>query len=255
MHREALAGSDRPRVLITRPVAQAEGFAQLCEKIGFDVSLMPCLEIVPVAVNPMFLTDLIKNHRTVLFTSANAVHTANGLQPFPWPNTTVHAIGAATARTLKLHGQRVEFEPAAPYNSEAYLEQIKVDMPDSLLIMKGCGGRDLVQSCLHERGCRVESLDLYERRLPNTPIEIIEDLILKKTPDVISVTSNHALSNLCVLAQSHLDVVRSLPLVVNSARCAELAAYKGFTIPARIAEPAGDQGQTQCLSLWLEERL
>lgn len=253
MHDEVLTGSERPRVLITRPEAQAEGFAQLCTQIGFEVALMPCLEIVAKPLPEYALSTQLANHQTVLFTSANAVHIAHALQPLPWAGIQIHAIGAATARQLKMYEQPVEFEPRSPYNSEAYLAQTQNRPLESLLILKGRGGRDHIQKTLEARGCQIGSLDLYFRRLPELPRSLVDALLVRNPPDIISVTSNDALNNLCSIANQHLNIIRSLPLVVNSTRCAELAEQKGFTLPARVAMPAGDQGQANCLAQWLDE--
>lgn len=254
MHDEVLTGSERPRVLVTRPEAQAEGFAQLCTQIGFEVALMPCLEIVPKQLPEHSLSTQLENHHTVLFTSTNAVHIAHALQPLPWAGIHIHAIGAATARTLKIYEQPLEFEPRSPYNSEAYLAQIQHGTLESLLILKGRGGRDHIQNTLKARGCQISSLDLYFRRLPELPRRLVDEMLIHNPPDIISVTSNDALNNLCSIANEHLNIIRSLPLVVNSRRCAELAKQKGFTLPARVAVPAGDQGQADCLAQWFDER-
>lgn len=253
MQNNYYTGSVRPRVLITRPRAQAKSFAQLCTHIGFEVTLLPCLEIVPLPIQRHSLSARLGDDQTVLFTSANAVHQAHVLQPLPWSHQKIHAIGAATARALTLYEQQVEFAPRAPYNSEAYLEQIQHSAPESLLILKGCGGRDHIQNTLNARGCKISSLDLYYRRLPQIADELVEESLLHNPPDVISVTSNAALNNLCIIAKAHLHSVKSLPLIVNSSRCAEQAVNKGFTHPARVANPAGDQGQAECLLQWLND--
>jgi len=95
----------KPNVLITRPLDQHKNIESLCRSAGFCVTLLPCIEIVPVAVDSACLENALATHEHVLFTSANAVHHAHRLIDLPWPNKKVHAIGHATAQLLGSYGQ------------------------------------------------------------------------------------------------------------------------------------------------------
>lgn len=239
-----------PCVLITRPEGQQLAFAKGCRDLGFSVSLLPCLKIIPCANDPRLLSTLLASQGTVLFTSANAVRLAHNIRPFPWPDLQVHAIGAATAQALKQHQQPLSLTPQAPFNSESYLEQISDALPGRLLIVKGRGGRKLIPQTLEAHGWHVSSLDVYERVKPDISDSDIHALFADRTPDVISATSDEVLTNLWQLCRNHTETLKDIPLVLNSQRCAQLAIDLGFRSSMLVAVPAGDKGQLIRLAHW-----
>lgn len=239
-----------PHILITRPTGQHQPFIDKLQALGFSVSHLPCLQIEPrqddrLSTDPAELVD------SVLFTSSNAVRQAHRQRPLPWPGLAVYAIGAATASALQHAGQALAIEPLSPFNSESFLAQISTRVPGRLLLVKGCGGRGLLEPELQNLGWQVSCAEVYRRRLPEIPAHEITQL-LQPPPDLISITSNECLQNLTVLAADHLPGLRTLPLVVNSARAAELAHTLGFSRAALVATPPGDEGQLQCISHWLQ---
>lgn len=239
-----------PSVLITRPIGQQQDFALRCTKLGFDVSLLPCLLIVAIPVSQQSLLTLLSTHEAVLFTSTNAVRCAHAILPLPWPDTVVHAIGAATASSLQNHGQAVHLQPQAPFNSEAYLSQLEQQTPASLLIIKGEGGRGLIQPRLVAAGWKVNTLDVYRRVIPSHSPQLIDAVFAPTQPDIISVTSDEILKNLHQLCQPHWGTLCRTALVVNSERCASLACELGFSAETLVAMPPGDAGQLECLDHW-----
>lgn len=239
-----------PRVLITRPREQTDAFAQRCETLGFDVALLPCLEILPLTLSDQQLKLKLAPCQHLVFTSANAVRLAHRIVPLPWPGHKVYAIGQATAHALSSLGQTLSLTPNPPYNSEALLEQLAPVPAASLLVIKGRGGRGLIQSVLERRGWQIDSVDVYERAQPVVTSEIIDTLFSQRLPDIISVTSDQILQNLWALSQSHVQTLIRLPLVVNSQRCADLAQSLGFINDAWVANSAGDAGQLDCLLEW-----
>jgi len=151
-----------PSVLITRPIGQQQDFALRCTKLGFDVSLLPCLLIVAIPVSQQSLLTLLSTHEAVLFTSTNAVRCAHATLPLPWPDTVVHAIGAATASSLQNHGQAVHLQPQTPFNSEAYLSQLEQQTPcASLACELGFSAETLVAMPPGDAG-QLECLDQWK---------------------------------------------------------------------------------------------
>jgi len=248
-----MSSTNVPRVLITRPAGQQQDFAIHCKQLGFDVCLLPCLLITARHIDQKELQQLRSTHETVLFTSANAVRCAHAIVPLPWPDTLVHAIGAATANTLQTHGQAVHLQPQSPFNSEAYLAQLEQQTPTSLLIIKGQGGRGLLQPHLSAAGWQVNTLDVYDRVMPTHSPQLIDAVFTPAQPDIISVTSDEVLKNLYQLCTLHRDAMLTTPLVVNSERCAKLARELGFTAETLVAVPAGDSGQLECLDQWYKQ--
>ena len=243
--------SRAPRVVVTRPAGQHADFAQLCRNLGFDVVLLPCIAIEPVVISDNEIEQQRGAHNFTLFTSSNAVRYAHALAPLPWPDTKVHAIGAATARCLQSLGQTLHLTPQAPYSSEAYLQQLAAYDKQRLLIIKGIGGRELIPERLRDAGWIISCIDVYKRVCASHEAGYINQLFLEQQPDVICITSDEILTNLWQLCYEHHVVLRKIQLVVNSSRCATLARQMGFTKAPLIANPAGDAGQISCLQEWL----
>ena len=186
-----------------------------------------------------------------MFTSRNAVIHAHKQLPLPWLNKSVHAVGPSTARSLSEFKQAIEFDPEPPFNSEAYLHQLSSKPPQKILIVKGAGGRDLIASELNSKGWEVQTVDVYRRNLPDFSPEDISNAFRTPHPQIISITSNETLENLVTLAKDHWDLIKDLPIVVNSQRCQDLANSLGFTQQALVANQAGDEGQLELFRQWL----
>ncbi len=255
----------QPHILITRATDQYRPFAQACQQLGLQVSHLPCLlieatdtgiknENVPADPNRYLQHDLHSVFDCVLFTSVNAVTHAHRQRPLPWSDVAVHAIGASTQKALQQLGQAVSLKPCAPYNSESYLTQIQHHSPARMLIIKGVGGRGLIQAQLQQWHWQVTTFDVYQRRKPVTDSSVIQEIFTDPAPDIVSVTSNEVLQNLILIAADYLPALRQLPLVVNSQRCADYALQSGFTQRLYIANPAGDEGQLVQLQRWIDDR-
>lgn len=243
--------STTPHILITRPIGQHLPFIEQLQTMGLSVSHLPCLAIEPVA-DAGLQSDPAEQHDSVLFTSVNAVRQAHRQRPLPWTGLAVYAIGSATGQALQGYGQTLATLPDSPYDSESFLAQIGTCTPGSLLLVKGCGGRGVLAPGLRTLGWRVDSANVYRRRLPDIPEARVARIFEQQPPDLISITSNECLQNLMTLCANHLPRIRPLPLVVNSGRAAELARDLGFEQPPLIATPPGDQGQLQCIARWLQ---
>lgn len=239
-------------LLITRPLGQHERFRDACVELGLQVAHLPCLIIEPLRAREASAA-LQRAHGAVLFTSTNAVHHAHQLRPLPWPGVDAHAIGKATAQALSTLNQSPVKAPVKPYNSESFLESLEGASAQSLLIVKGLGGRSLIQQTLQNRGWTVDSVDVYQRRRPNDDESRAASIFTHTLFDLISVSSDEILINLLALSQPWHTQILGSQLIVNSDRCAQLAKQHGFIKPALVARPAGDDGQLQCLREWLSD--
>jgi len=240
-----------PHVLITRPSGQHEQFALECKALGFQVSHLPSLAIEGTE-NKSLRSEIVNQADSILFTSQNAVEHAHAQLPLPWAGVAVRAIGPSTARALIQRGQVLASEPCAPFNSDAFLAQIGRNPPERLIIVKGQGGRTLISERLSGLGWHVQSLDVYKRLLPEASPLQVDEIFRSPEPDIVSIGSNEALTNLMTLAGNHRPALLQIQLVVNSHRCANLAVQLGFHHPTLVAQPAGDQGQLLQLKQWLQ---
>lgn len=242
------------RVLVTRPKHQQSQFLQLCKQAGFDTLSLPCIDILPVA-SDLSLDD-VKQADLIIFTSRNAVDFANTLLPLPWKNANVYAIGRATERALTKAGQPVVTAPLEPYNSEAFITWYETQAkPNNVLIVKGVGGRDQIETRLQSDNVSVNVKAVYKRVTPVVSDAERHRIFCETPPHVVSVTSDDVLRNLVNLAgPEYAHVLHGTYLVVNSERCANLAVRLGFDHKPRVASPPGDEGQLTAISALLNEQ-
>jgi len=239
-----------PRVLVTRPKHQQSSFLSRCEQAGFQTLSLPCIDILPVESD--LSAEHVNNASLVIFTSRNAVDFAHTLLPLPWPNTSIYAIGRATERALTKIDQSVVAPPAEPYNSEAFLKWHSSQSGlDSVLLIKGEGGRDLIETTLRTKNIRVEVKAVYKRVRPIVSDAERQRVFANEPPDIISVTSDDVLRNLVNIAgPEYTSVLHSTQLIVNSQRCADTATRLGFDHQPIVATPPGDDGQLSAISAW-----
>src|SRR5512146_1838528 len=103
------------RILVTRPRAQANGFANKLSAAGFEPIFFPVIEIRPIENNVALERALSKLecYDWVVFTSVHAVEVVfNSLaQKDKWIGVRVAAIGPKTAEALQARGIRPDFVP------------------------------------------------------------------------------------------------------------------------------------------------
>lgn len=100
------------RIVITRPRAQADGFAEKLSEAGFEPIFFPVIEIQPIENNTTLERALSKLdcYDWVVFTSVNAVDVVFRQLTVPLP-VRVAAIGPKTAEALKARGVNPDFVP------------------------------------------------------------------------------------------------------------------------------------------------
>jgi len=250
-----MPSSPRPRLLVTRPADRQEPFGTRARALGVDTVAFPCLEIRPDPDARLPDASTLAGLDAVLFTSRPAVEAADRLRPLPWPGVAALAIGTATAEALTRAGQALRRAPVPPFTSEALLAVLEDAPPLArLLVVKGHGGRDVLERRLADRGSRVESVALYRRARPAADEHRRRRALVESPPDIVSSTSDEALRNLVILAADAHATLHRTPLIVNSARAAQGARSMGFGGELLIADPAGDAGQLEALAAWLQRR-
>lgn len=221
----------------------------------------PTVEIA-AAINKAHANEqlqLLASADIAIFTSANAVHHAEQLTPLYriiTPQTTVLAVGPATAAALDLYGIQAAL-PLDDFSSQGLLAlpALQRVAGKSILLVRGNGGLSTLPDALLSAGANLHLAEVYRRQIPNNA-SILKRLFHTGLPQIISTTSNESLSNLvtlvCVEERPHLW---QIPLIVNSARGEQLARSLGFCDDILRASPVGDHGQISTLKAWITQRL
>jgi uroporphyrinogen-III synthase len=167
-----------PRLIVTRPAAQAGAAVAQLRARGIDAVAVPLIAIVPLADDAALvaLWRSLAAQRLVVFVSANAVLRFVAARPAeaPWPESTLAAApGPGTAEALRAAGvpESAVVEPAADaaqFDSEALWLQLQGrDWQGArVVVVRGETGRDWLGERLADAGADVHSLAAYTRALP-----------------------------------------------------------------------------------------
>jgi uroporphyrinogen-III synthase len=241
--------SAKPRILVTRPAAQARGLCERILALGGEAVELPAIEIRPPEDSGPLesLVERLDAFDLAVFISVNAVH--HGLDYIlarrAWPSTVqIAAVGLASNAALVQHGLSATLVPEHEYSSEGLLalDALRDMRGRQVVILRGNGGRDTLFETLTARGAAVEYVEVYRRARPDVDHDSLLALLQPGYLAAITVTSNETLQNLYDMAGAEgQPLLRAIPLVVASARQAALAARLGFMQGAVIAGHASDE--------------
>lgn len=173
-----------PRVLVTRPVAEAQRWTQALRERGIDADSLPLIEIAPLedarALHAAWQD--VPGHAALMFVSANAVQhfmaarpAGQALQAQAW------GTGPGTEAALRATGWPAErlrcpAPDAEKFDSEALWALVQADVQmwagRSVLIVRGAdaqgqlAGRDWLAQRLQAVGVQVHQCVAYVRRVP-----------------------------------------------------------------------------------------
>lgn len=257
---EAAAGSlAGVSVILTRPRHQCRRLIAMLSARGAEARCLPVVEIEPppdAAPAKAALSDLSRFH-TAIFASVNAVHGALALCPDLGPPPAalgVAAVGPATRRALENAGIAVAIAPHGEAGSEGLLAHPGL-APEAVrgrrvLIVKGAGGRGLLEERLEAAGATVTAVDVYRRSRPGGRIPELLGGALSKF-DLLVLTSGTALEHLLELASpEETRRVLDMPLVVPSERIAQIATRYGARRRPLLASGAGDAALVEAIERW-----
>ena len=235
-------------VVVTRPQHQADNFVGLIEEAGGRVIRFPVIEIRPLELGETDLATLGEGTDCLIFISANAVRLGlaaiRRLVPGMLAGTRIMAIGQATANALEAHGVTPDLVPPSPYNSEALLAmpQMHDIKGRRYTIMKGKGGRELLQEQLQARGGIVRTVDVYLRVKPEQANEPLQQLSLVDNV-VVAITSVKGLHNLfeMVPADQSVWIKENARFLVPGNRVADAVRDLRIRQAPLIAEDATDE--------------
>lgn len=164
------------RVIVTRPLRDAQRWAQTLAAQGLDAVVMPLIDITPVdGAHPV---RQLADYRAVMFVSGNAV--SYFLRDVGMPFTSrAWAPGPGTRDALLDAGVDASLidapaQAAAQFDSESLWERVSAQIRpgDRVLVVRGrdahgrSAGRDWLARQVEAAGGQVEFVSVYERREP-----------------------------------------------------------------------------------------
>ncbi len=208
-------------VLVTRPSDQAAELVRAIESEGGRAIAFPVIDIAALHPNAVEAeAHRLQPPDIAVFVSRNAVR--YGLQHAG--SAAICAIGPSTAQAIEDSGHTVAIRPASGFDSEHLLAAPALaDVSgQTVRIIRGNGGRELLANTLRARGARVEYLAVYERRLPAYSEAEIDEIVTRiERGDVTAITvmSVESLDNLiALLAPAGPALLSKVPLVTPAER-------------------------------------
>jgi uroporphyrinogen-III synthase len=236
-------------ILVTRPAPQAASLSAHIQRLGGEALLFPAIAIEPIAISVAESYDL------VIFLSANAVAHGAGLINRS-ESTRIAAIGKATAAALSAAAIEVDFVPADDASSEALIAhpQLTPGTGTRVLIVRGVGGRTLLQDSFAALGSHVDVLEVYRRTLPAVEPANLAALQVRWAAgdiDIVTATSVETLTNLqTLLGDMTQRFLRNTPLLVASTRIRDAAVAMGLEGEIILANGADDESLLGAVCCW-----
>lgn len=242
-------------VLVTRPAGEAsDSLCAAVTALGYEAVSQPLLELHGLPeVSPaqrQILLDLDR-YQHVIFISTNAVRFGLAQIENYWPQLPVglnwYAIGGATRALLERFG--IAAITADKMTSEALLAtaQLQNVRGQRVLIVKGEGGREVLQQELARRDASVDVLACYRRQRTQLPAGKLADSIVQKRIGTVLISSGEGLANFEVLLRpAETTKFRHLSIIVPSDRVARMARVAGFD-QVVTAENASDAAMLRAL--------
>ncbi|MEW6239333.1 MAG: uroporphyrinogen-III synthase [Chloroflexota bacterium] len=256
------------KVLITRPRAQVEDFAEKLRSVGFEPIFFPVIEIHPVEGNAQ-LENAIKNiekYAWVVFTSVNAVDVVFDKTPFTTERAEnaekkekvsvnsvfsvvkIAAIGPKTADALRKNGIEPDFIPDE-YIAEAILPGLGNVQGKWILLPRAEIARKSLPEAITAAGGIPHEIVVY-RTLPAQPDP--EGLAaVKSGVDVVTFTSASTVENfVAIIQQNGLDPLElpNDPLIACIGPITEQAAREAGFENILVAKKYTTDGLVEAIS-------
>ncbi|MFT5757726.1 MAG: uroporphyrinogen-III synthase [Alteromonadaceae bacterium] len=236
------------KVLITRPEKPARVLAQNLAHLGISTICQPMFDYQKTASSEKTQALLRTFHQPILiFVSAAAVEFADKIMPLAqWPHTKIIAVGKATTMALKTLGVTVICPQQQDSDGLLALPELNAVKKQTIVIVRGDGGRELLADTLQQRGANVHYIESYQRIWRTFDKKICQQWRIKQI-NCIVITSNALLESVVHLLDKSDDYWQSSCLwVVASKRIADMATK--FKLHNVInANGASDQAITAAL--------
>lgn len=244
----------RPHILLTRPKHQAQALMSALQALPAHVELFPTLEIVPVNVEASQYRNSLEQADKVIFTSANAVE--HGLELLPEEHVKLKqlfAIGTGTEAALANNNINNVIKPSSDFSSEGLLAlpELQDVAQQDITIIKGEGGRELLQTELTQRQANVSIINVYKRVMPDIDVTSYFEEWNNQPIDLIISTSSESLDNLWQMfgSDSHAWLSKTAVLVLSE-NMQQTAQQLGFT-NIICAEQSSDSAVVQTVQQYL----
>lgn len=220
-------------IVVTRPDPQGSELCRLIEQVGGGSIFFPTIAFAPPPDSAVLqqALSLLGEQDWLVFISPQAVYAGVPLIRRTWPdfpaNVQFAAVGAGTKNALHEAGYEVAHYPEEGGSEGVLALPAFQDLSGKkVAIIRGVGGRELLDDVFAERGARVLPVIVYQRVLPQAHNT---EWLAERKIDAIVCTSFEGVQNLKdMLGETVWPLIKTLPLLVVSDRIKSLAQDLGF---------------------------
>jgi len=237
------------RIVVTRSVEDVDRLAERLTSAGHVAVKLPLLAIESIQ-SSLDIDNLPRTTAAIIYTSGNAVR--HGFEAIS--QATINeasmtiAVWAKTRDALSKKGVRA-VSPARE-DSEGILALLESldQSPTHVVLVKGQGGRDLIETRLARLGIHLTIIECYRRVWPDVPEANFLSAVSIESPSIIHVASGETLTRLTDLCWAHgVDALNTHTLVVPSQRVADQARELGWQSRI-VADGAGDEALLEAVA-------
>jgi len=256
---------------------QAQPLSKLITEMGGQVFHCPTIRIDWLSPE---LSDLANIHHfnKIIFTSANAVEgwlkseqesaLKTGLKSTQFGGK-LYAIGKATRQKGEAFGLKVETLSQTQFDSEHFLAhtEMRSVKGDKIALIKGQGGRALIEQTLGKRGAILVPIDVYKRSQLDFCTSQWQKFIESDSP-ILLISSLESWQNLLNGLQKNQESVRVgdaldvnlalkklVGLVVMSQRIAQEISLSGCLTNVQVVHEQSNQGIANAIRDLIEAKL
>ncbi|MEM7430646.1 MAG: uroporphyrinogen-III synthase [Pseudomonadota bacterium] len=231
-------------VLVTRPEHQAGPLLDAIQAAGGRPYSLPTIEIVPRDDNDVVAdAALLGSPDITVFISSNAVRLGIGYTS----GARIAAVGPSTANAIRAAGYDVDIVSESGFDSEHLLATPAFANVDgqTVRIVRGQTGRELLGDTLRERGAIVDYLAVYTRQKPKLSTEMLTkmaNLWSADDIDAVIALSVETLTNLIdLIPDDAQQKLATTPLVTHAERVIIAASERFPDMPVvRATSPHPD---------------
>ncbi len=219
-------------VLNTRAAHQAVELTHLIEnKLGAQCIELPLLNIEMIDAEHWQFHCPVAVPALLIFTSANAVHHSMDVLKDHWQvMPLIAAIGPATKRALEHCDVTVDITPEYSNSDSLITHKALQSLSEkTVVLVKGKGGRQVLQTFLNQKKSNLIELNVYQRTCPSQLSNQIKKIWQKASIDLILIHSVNALTNLLDQAnKATLNKIKDTACLTLSHRIKKAALAYGI---------------------------
>ncbi|WP_158587164.1 uroporphyrinogen-III synthase [Motilimonas pumila] len=244
-------------ILVTRPQPHGAALANYLRQQGHQVT---CFPLLAISENPAIceLSSALTAPPDIIIAISDAAvtfsHQYLHQQGLNWPSQAQYlAVGQRTAATwYQLAGVSALHPAHSDSENLLALPQLNPVSNARVLILKGNGGRPLIEACLTARGAEVTCVECYLRQSVTLEPAISFAKWQDNEINSVIITSGEMLTSLMSQVPSeYLEWMQRLTLIVASQRIKAIASSAGFN-NIWVADGASHQALSHCIKQSLQ---